>query len=154
MAFLQPRYIILYIVIAVLIVMIILLWRWTRKQNKQRDEQQAVVDEMAQTYTVLVIDKKKVRMKDADIPQEIKDSTPWYSRRAKVPIVKVKAGPKVMNMIADNDIYDLIPVKTEIKATIAGIYITNVRGIRTSLEKKPEKKGIMARLTGGFPGRR
>ncbi len=153
--FFRPMYIVLIISIVALVVVIILLWRLQKKQEKRRDEQQAIVDEVAQTYTVLVIDKKKVRMKDADIPEEIKKETPWYGQRTKVPLVKVKAGPKVMTMIADNDIYDLIPVKTEIKATVAGIYITNVRGIRTSLEKKPEKKGIMARLTSGMPfGRR
>ncbi len=139
-------YIVMAILIAAVIIVIALFVRLNRRQSKKRDETQAIVDEIAQTYTVLVIDKKKVRFKDADLPQDVKEGTPRIGRLSKVPLVKVKIGPKVMNMIADNDIYDLIPVKTEIKATIAGIYITNVRGIRTGLEKKPERKGFMGRL--------
>jgi len=144
----QPRYIILIVIIAAMIVVIIWLWRFSKKQDKKRDEQQAIVEESAQLYTMLIIDKKKMRLKDADIPQEIKDETPWYAKRSKVPIVKVKVGPRVMNMIADNDIFDLIPIKKEVKATVAGIYITNVRGLRTTLEKPQKKKGFMARMFG------
>ncbi len=152
MNFLSPRFIVLYIVIAALIVVVILLWRFSKKQEKKRDEQQVILDEMAQTFSLLVIDKKKVRLKDADLPQELKDETPWYGRRSKVPLVKVKVGPRVMNMIADDDIFDLIPIKKEIKATVSGIYITNVRGIRTNLEKPQKKRGPLARLFGGGMG--
>ncbi len=144
----SARNISMIVVIAVFVVVLILLFRSYRKQNKQRDEQQEVINATAQTYSMLVIDKKKVRMNKADIPDAVKEGTPWYARWAKVPLVKVKVGPRVMNMIADNDIFDLIPVKKEIKATVAGIYITDVRGIRTSLDKK-EKKGFLSRLTGG-----
>ncbi len=148
----RPMYIVLIASIAALIVVIVLLRRQQKKQERQRDEQQALIDEVAQTYSMLVIDKKKVPLKDADIPQYVKDDTPRIARRSKVGLVKVKVGPKVINMIADNDIFDLIPVKKEIKATVAGLYITDVRGIRSNLEKKPEKNGFLARMFGGFGG--
>ncbi len=144
----RPGYIISIVVIAGCVVMMLLLWRSNKKQEKQRDEQQAIIDEAARPCSMLVIDKKKVRLKDADLPQEIKDNTPWYGKRAKVPVVKVKVGPKVMNMIADNDIFDLIPVKKEIKAFVAGIYITDVRGLRTGLEKRPQKRRFLSRIFG------
>ncbi len=155
----RPRNIIFLALIAVAIVIIVLLIRMNRKREKQADEQQEILDKYAQTYTVLVIDKKKVRIKEADLPQEFKDEVPWYSRRAKVPLVKVKVGPKVMTMIADEDIFELIPVKREIKATVSGLYIMDVRGLRTTLEKKEKKKGFLARMFnpsnsggGGFGG--
>ncbi len=148
----RPIYIVLIAAIAALVIIFILLRRQQKKQERQRDEQQAIIDEVAQTYSMLVIDKKKVPLKDADIPQYVKDETPRIARRSKVGLVKVKVGPKVMNMIADNDIFDLIPVKKEIKATVAGLYITNVRGIRTGLEQKPQKNGFLARMFGGFGG--
>ncbi len=144
----RPGFIISLIVIAGCVVMMLLLWRSNKKQEKQRDEQQAIIDEAARPCSMLVIDKKKIRLKDADIPQTIKDNTPWYGQRAKVPIVKVKVGPNVTNMIADNDIFDLIPVKKEVKAYVAGIYITDVRGLRTGLDKKPQKKRFFARMFG------
>ena len=35
-----------------------------------------------------------------------------------------------MTLIADVNIFDMIPVKQEIKATVSGIYITKVRSLR------------------------
>ena len=53
---------------------------------------------------------------------------------------------QIMTMMSDTQIYDLIPVKKEVKATVSGIYITGVRGIRGSLETPQKKKGFFARL--------
>ena len=61
------------------------------------------------------------------------DQTPKLMRRTKLPIVKAKIGPRIMTMVADEKIFDLIPLKKEVKATISGIYITDVRGVRGPL---------------------
>ena len=67
-------------------------------------------------------------------------------RRSKLPIVKAKVGPKVMSLIADEAVYDLIPLKKEVKATVSGIYITKVTGVRGPLEKPQGKKSFRARM--------
>ena len=51
-----------------------------------------------------------------------------------------------MTMIADERIFDQIPIKKEVKATISGLYITDVRGIRGPLEHQEKKKGFMDKL--------
>lgn len=66
-------------------------------------------------------------------------------RRAKLPIVKVKAGPKVMNLICDGKIFDQILPKQEIKATVSGIYITNFKRIRGPVYEPPKKKVSLVR---------
>ena len=53
-----------------------------------------------------------------------------------------------MTLVADESIYDLIPVKKEVKATVSGIYIMNVKGLRGHLETPQKKKGFFARLRG------
>ncbi len=136
----STRWIVFIIILAVIVAAIIVLIILSKRSEKKRDEQQKVIDETAQFYTVLVIDKKKMRITNAGLPQNVVDQTPRFAKLAKVPVVKVKIGPKVMSMIADNDIFDLIPVKTEVKAKIAGIYITDVRGIRAPLVKPTKKK--------------
>ncbi len=93
-----------------------------------------------------VNDKGKMRLKDAGFPQVVLDNTPKYLRRSKVPVVKAKVGPKIMVLMCDADIFPLIPVKKEVKATVSGIYITGVKGIRGSLETPQKKKGFMARM--------
>ena len=45
-----------------------------------------------------------------------------------------------MSLICDASIFDTVPVKKEVKATISGIYITDVKGIRDSLNQPTGKK--------------
>ena len=52
-----------------------------------------------------------------------------------------------MSLICDDKIFDSVPVKKEVRATVSGIYITDVKAVRGKLptpEKKP--KGIRGRL--------
>jgi hypothetical protein len=67
---------------------------------------------------------------------------------AKVPIVKAKVGPKIMTLIADEKVFATLPVKTEVKAVVSGIYITQIKSVRGGkLETAPpKKKGIFARF--------
>ena len=57
-----------------------------------------------------------MKLKDAGLPAVVLENTPKYLRRSKVPVVKAKVGPKVMTLMCDASIYDLIPVKKEVKA--------------------------------------
>ena len=97
---------------------------------------------------MLIIDKAKLRLKDAGFPSVVVENTPKYLRRSKVPVVKAKIGPKVMILMCDAEIFPMVPVKKEVKATISGIYITAVRGIRGPLETPQKKKGFLAKLRG------
>jgi hypothetical protein len=97
---------------------------------------------------MLVIDKKRLPLKESGLPQMVIDQTPKLMRRSKLPIVKAKVGPRISILIADEKIFDLIPVKKEIKAEVSGLYIVGVRGIRGSLEtpEKKKKRGFFARF--------
>ena len=142
--------IILNVVIVVLIVLVAVmagLYFFGRKAQKKQAAQKQQMDAMAQTVTMLVIDKKKLPLKDAGFPAQVLEQTPRLMRRTKLPIVKAKIGPKVTSLIADSKIYDSIPVKKEVKAVISGLYITEVRGIRGPLEvPEKKKKGLMTKL--------
>ena len=100
--------------------------------------------------SMLVIDKKKMKLKEAGLPKMVLDQTPKYLRGSKMPIVKAKIGPRVMTLIADEQIFDEIPLKKEVKASVSGIYITAVRGIRGPLEKPKKKKGFRARMAENY----
>ena len=54
---------------------------------------------------------------------------------------------KISILIADEKVFDLIPVKKEIKAEVSGLYIVGVKGIRGSLETpQKKKKGFLSRF--------
>ncbi len=138
---------VLLIILLVLVVILGVLYFFGRKAQKKQAAQQEQMEAMKQTVSMLIIDKKMMRIKDSGLPQMVIDQTPKLMRRSKLPIVKAKVGPRVMTLVADAKIFELIPVKKEVKATVSGIYITEVRGVRGPLETPaPKKKGIFARF--------
>ena len=135
----------LIVILAVLLIAVIVLYIIGRKAEKKQAEQEKTLAENAQTISVFVIDKKKLKLKDAGLPSIVVEQTPKYARRAKLPIVKVKAGPRVMNLIAEAKIYDQILPKQEIKATVSGIYITSFKRVRGPVYEPPKKKKLFRR---------
>ena len=135
----SPVTIVLLVILAVLIIGLIVLYFLGKKAQKKKAEQDEQLAAAAQTVSMLVIDKKRMRITESGLPQVVIDQTPKMMRRTKLPIVKAKVGPKVMSLIADEAVFDYIPVKKEVKATVSGIYITKVTGVRGPLEKPEEK---------------
>lgn len=141
--FLNILLVILLIVAAALAV----LYFVGRKLEKRQVEQQQALEAAAQTISMLVIDKKKLKLKDAGLPKMVYEQTPKYMRRAKLPIVKAKVGPKVMTLIADAKVFEVLPVKTEAKVVISGIYITEIKSLRgKAVPPAPKKKKFMDRF--------
>ena len=81
-----------------------------------------------------------MKLKEAGLPSIVLEQSPKYARISKVPIVKVKAGPRVMNLIADPKVYEQILPKQDIKATVSGLYITSFKRIRGPIYEPPKKK--------------
>ena len=104
-----------------------------KRMEKKQAESNAQIQANKQPVTMLVIDKKKLKLKESGLPEEVIRQTPWYAKRSKVPIVKAKVGPQYINLIADEKIFDLIPVKKQVKAMVSGLYIVEVKGLRGSL---------------------
>lgn len=138
--------IVLLVILVVLIIACIALYFLGKRAEKKQAEQQEQLDAVKQTVSMLVIDKGRIRLKDAGFPPIVLENTPKYLRRSKVPVVKAKVGPKVMTLMCDAQVYPTIPVKKEVKATVSGIYITGVKGLRGPLETLEKKKGFFARL--------
>ena len=143
---LKPVTIVLIIFAVAAAALLICLYFLGKKSQEKKEEQDKQAAAMAQTTSMLIIDKKKMRLKDAGLPAQVYEQTPWYARMSKVPIVKAKVGPKIITLIADVNIFDEIPVKKEVKATVSGLYITQVRGIRGPLEKPQGKKSFGAKM--------
>lgn len=133
-------WIIVLIVVAVLAALIAVLYFLGRKAQKKQAEQQEMLEANKQTVSMLIIDKKRMRLKDAGLPQMVLDQTPKLMRRSKLPIVKVKVGPQIMSLICDEKIFDSVPVKKEVKAVVSGIYVLSVRGLHGKVEAPPAKK--------------
>ena len=134
--------IILAVVAAALIVLYILGKRAQTKQEAQQEQMEAA----KQTMSMLIIDKKRLPLKDSGLPQMVIDQAPKLMRRSKMPIVKAKVGPKIMVLVADANIYDSIPLKKEVKAEVSGIYIMGIKGMHGKAPVVEKKKGFLARF--------
>ena len=107
--------IVLIVILVVLVAALIGLYFFGRNAEKKQAEQQKTMEANAQTINAFVIDKKKLKLKEAGLPSIVLEQSPKYARISKVPIVKVKAGPRVMNLIADPKVYEQILPKQDIK---------------------------------------
>ena len=140
--------IVLLIITAVVIGITVALYFVGKKAEKRKAEQDEQVAKVAQTISMLIIDKKKMRINEAGLPDEMISQMPWYAKRSKMPIVKAKVGPKIMTFICDYEVFDEVPVKREVKATVSGLYITGVKGLHGKNNAPVEKsKGFRAWLT-------
>ena len=141
---------VLLIILIVLVIALIVLYFVGRKMQKKQMAQQEQMEAAKQTVSMLIIDKKRLPVKNSGLPQVVIDQTPKLMRRSKLTIVKAKVGPRIMTLFSDAAIFDTIPVKKEVKAVISGIYIMEVRGVRGPLETVQKKKGFWARTKEKF----
>lgn len=140
---------ILLIVLAVILVAFIALLIYGNHLRKKSEEQQAQIEAAKQVFSMLIIDKKRMKIKDANLPKMVLEQTPKYLRGAKLPIVKAKVGPKIMTLIADEKVFDKIPIKAEVKAEVSGIYIVGIKSVRGGVPVKEEpkkKQGFFAKF--------
>ncbi len=136
----KPGLIVLIVVSVLILAAIIALYVLGKKAQKKQAEQQEIMEANKQSVSMLIIDKKRMKIKESGLPQSVIDQTPKLMRNQKLPIVKVKIGPQIMNLISDEKIFDSIPVKKEVKATVSGMYIMGVKGLHGKIEAPPAKK--------------
>ena len=138
---------ILLVVLVILVIACVVLYFAGRKVESKQVEQQAMMEAAAQTVTMLIIDKKKMKVKDSNLPKIVYEQTPWYLRWTKVPVVKAKVGSRITTLLADEKVFDNLPLKTEVKVVLSGIYISEIKSVRNgSIQQAPPKKGFFDRF--------
>ena len=142
---------VILVILLILVVVLAVLYFLGRKMEKRQVEQQSAIDAAKQTVSLMAIDKKKLKIKEAGLPPIVYEQTPWM----KVPVVKAKIGTKIMTMIADEKVFLQLPLKTEVKVEISGLYITAIKSVpRGGLIPLPKKKTIGQRIKGIFKRKR
>ena len=139
------------VIAAVLLVGVIVLYFLGKKAQKRQEAQQAQIDAAKQSVSMLIIDKKRMKIKESGLPQMVIDQTPKLLRGSKLPIVKAKVGPQILSLVCDEKIFDSIPVKKEVKASVSGIYITEVKGLHgkaaaAEVKKKSKFKAFVEKM--------
>ncbi len=140
--------IVLLVIILVMLVALVVLYFLGKRLQKKKDESDKQLEAVSQTIPMLIIDKKKMKLKDAGLPAAVYEQTPKLLRRQKVPVVKAKVGPKIQTFMCDAAVFDEIPLKKEVRVTASGLYITGVKGLRKPLDRPAtqKKKSLSQRL--------
>lgn len=133
-------FIVLIIILAIIVGALIALYFVGKKMQKKQEANQASIDAAAQTMNFFIIDMKKMKLSEAGLPKIVTEQTPKYLRRAKLPILKVKVGPRVMSLICDANVFNTLAPKQEVKASVSGIYVTSAKRIRGPIVETDPKK--------------
>ena len=108
-----------------------------RKLQKKSDESQKMIDQNRQTVPAFVIDKKKMKLSEANVPKGSIEKVPFYLKYRKLPMAKVKVGPQIVTMLCDGKVFKNLPVKRNMKLEISGAYILGFSTAKKG-EKRPE----------------
>ena len=135
---------VLVVILIILAIVLFVLYRQGQKLQARQMESQKLLDQYSQVVSMLIIDKKKMKLKEAPFPKEAYEQTPIYMRWMSVYVVRAKIGPRVFDLMCEKPIYEQIQPKTTIKAKISGAYITEViKGAvldEKALEKRKKEK--------------
>ncbi|MDR1706280.1 MAG: hypothetical protein LBS19_16595 [Clostridiales bacterium] len=131
---------IMLIVLAVVVALGAGLYFLNRWASKKQVDQQNLIDKTKQQAQIYVIDKKHDKAANVTLPKAVTENMPRMSKVMKMYFAKCKVGPQIITMMCDKRVYDYLEPKKTYKAEVAGIYIVNVKGMKTAAEMKEQAK--------------
>ncbi len=120
-----------YILILIALVLIgagVVAYRFIKtKIQKKMDDQQQLVNQHKVPASILVLEKRKDKIANANIPKSVIDQIPKVYKIKKIPIVKAKIGAQVMDLLCDDDVFDKLPERKTVRVDLAGIFIAAIK---------------------------
>jgi L-cystine uptake protein TcyP (sodium:dicarboxylate symporter family) len=122
----MPVWVVYIIIILVIIAAVIGFKIFKKRMQKRVDTQKELVDQHKVTTTIFVIDKKKGKIGDSNLPKSVIDQIPRLYKIRKVPLITAKVGPQIVTLLSEENVYDALPVKKNVRVDIAGIFIVSI----------------------------
>jgi hypothetical protein len=97
------------------------------KVQKKMDDQQQLVNQHKIPASILVLEKRKDKIANANIPKSVIEQIPKVYKIKKIPIVKAKIGAQVMDLLCDEDVFDKLPERKTVRVDLAGIFIAAIK---------------------------
>ena len=130
---------ILLLAIAILAVLAGGFYFFARWSTRKVGEQQRLLESTTQALTIYVIDKKRGKIADSGLPKAVIEQMPKRANFMKMHFVKAKVGPQLMTFMCEKNVYNALPLKKNVKVDASGIYITNMKGMKSKEEMKAQK---------------
>ena len=128
---------IVIIIIILLAVALFFAYRMNRKAMGQMIQAQDFIDANRQTVQIFVIDKKNERPSTSNMPKAVFDQLPKKAKAKKAFLVRAKVGPQIVTLMCDKPVFEVMPVKKNVKVELAGMYIVGITGM--NLDDKKNK---------------
>ena len=143
-----PIYLIILLIAACAVFAAVIIYYFTKgkRLRQQREDNEQFMQDHKQSINLYVVDKKQLPLSDSGLPKTVLDSLSKRQMKKKMPIVKVKYGPNIMSLVAEKEVFQNIPVKSNVNATISGIYLTDFKPVKgakmeeVNAKKKKKKK--------------
>lgn len=140
----------LLIFTVVLALVLVGLYFFNKKSMRKMIQAQDYIEQNRTTMQIFVIDKKQEKPSPTNLPKAVYEQMPKTTRMRNVNLVRAKVGPQIMTLICDKPVYNIIPVKKNVKVDLAGLYIIGITGMNLEDKKKKtfsEKISVNANKT-------
>jgi hypothetical protein len=127
------------LVTILIILAVVCLYFLNKYAYKKVGAQQDLINKMKVVQSMYVIDKSRVKADTTNLPKAVKEQLPKIYKFIKINAVKAKIGPQILTLICDKKVFKVIPVKKNIKAELAGIYIISILGFNKKEKPKSSK---------------
>ena len=124
------------IIILALAVAIYFGYRMNRKAMGQMIQAQDFIEANRQTVQIFVIDKKNEKPSTSNMPKMVYEQLPKKAKAKKAFLVRAKVGPQIVTLMCDKPVYDVMPVKKNVRVDLAGMYIVGITGMNLEDKKK------------------
>lgn len=128
------------VVVVIIVAVFVGLYFLNKWAYKKMDTQQTMIEKMKNSMSIYVIDKKRDKITNINMPKAVVEQMPKIYKKMKMCFVQAKIGPQIMTLICDKKVFAAIPIKKNVKVEIAGIYIVSVAGMKTPQEMKAIQK--------------
>ena len=112
------------------------LYYLNRKSVRRMIQAQEFINQNRMTVQIFVIDKKQEKPSATNLPKAVFEQMPKTAKIRKANLVKAKVGPQIVTLMCDKPVYDVLPVKKNVKVDIAGMYIVSMTGLNLADKKK------------------
>jgi len=129
--------IIIFVVVVAIGVGFYFLNRWA---NKRYTAQQDMVQKNKQSAEIYVIDMKRDKAENVNLPKVVMENLPRTAKIMKMNFIQAKVGPQIVTLMCDKNVYSALDIKKKFKVELAGIYIVSVKGAKTKYELAEAKK--------------
>lgn len=112
------------------------LYYLNRKSLRRMIQAQEFINQNRMTVQIFVIDKKQEKPSATNLPKAVFEQMPKTAKIRKANLVKAKVGPQIVTLMCDKPVYEVLPVKKNVKVDIAGMYIVSMTGLNLADKKK------------------